>query len=212
VSTPCVAETSLAALVSERVLAAGVVVDRDVLGGCAEYLSLLDRWNRRINLTSLPLGDQIPAATIDKLIVEPLMAAALFPSTDPTWFDLGTGGGSPAIPLRLARRGGSLTMVESRERKCAFLREAVRRLGLERTRAVSLRFEEIGASERADVVTIRAVRVDAALADALARLVEPAGQLFCFGTMMADERFVMNRSILLPDGSTLFNLSRRQAG
>ena len=139
-------------------------------------------WNRRINLTSLPLGDRISASTVDKLIVEPLLAAQLFPKSVGNWLDLGTGGGSPAIPLRLAMRSGSLTMIESRERKCAFLREVVRSLALERTRALSLRFEAIGVDERADVVTLRAVRVDAALADLLARLIVTGGQLFCFGT------------------------------
>ena len=206
------ADSSLLELISERVLAAGVIADPKVLAGCAAYLSLLDRWNRRINLTSLPLGERISASTVDKLIVEPLIAAREFPSGDLSWLDLGTGGGSPAIPLRLAMRAGSLTMIESRERKCAFLREAVRSLGLQATRALSLRFEEIGLSERADLVTIRAVRVDAALADLLARLVVAGGRLFCFGTSVVDERFARVSSAVLPDGSTLFVLDRLTSG
>ena len=45
--------------------------------------------------------------------------------------DVGSGGGSPAIPLKLAVPRLSLTMVEAKARKSAFLREAIRHLGLE---------------------------------------------------------------------------------
>ena len=44
--------------------------------------------------------------------------------------DIGSGGGSPAIPLKLATPGSALTMVEVKARKSAFLREAIRQLGL----------------------------------------------------------------------------------
>ena len=40
--------------------------------------------------------------------------------------DVGSGGGSPAIPLKLAVPRLALTMVEVKARKSAFLREAVR--------------------------------------------------------------------------------------
>ena len=72
-----------------------------------------------------------------------------------------------------------------------------------------MRFEHIGPDELADVVTLRAVRVDAVLADLLARLVVPGGQLFCFGTPVTDDRFSLKSSTPLPDGSTLFVLDRR---
>ena len=43
--------------------------------------------------------------------------------------DIGSGGGSPAIPFKLAVPRLGLTMVEAKARKSAFLREAVRQLG-----------------------------------------------------------------------------------
>ena len=55
--------------------------------------------------------------------------------------DLGSGGGSPAIPLALALRAPRLLMVESRSRKAAFLREAARMLELSAD-VVAIRFEE----------------------------------------------------------------------
>ena len=53
-------------------------------------------------------------------------------ASDALWFDIGSGGGSPAIPLKLARPTLPLPMVESKTRKAVFLREAVRALGLAR--------------------------------------------------------------------------------
>lgn len=197
-------DSTLVDSLAERLAAAHLSIAPAVVEGCASYLSLLARWNRRINLTALPLGDPVPAATLDKLIVEPLVAAELFPTSEPVWFDLGSGGGSPAIPLRIARPSGSLTMVESRDRKCAFLREAVRTLGLSQTTVLSTRFEELRPQGRVDVFTLRAVRVDLALADLLGNIGTAGCRVFCFGsTILQDDRFSLEAERVLPDGSTL---------
>ncbi len=57
--------------------------------------------------------------------------------------DVGSGGGSPAIPLKLAVPRLRLTMVEAKARKSAFLREAVRHLGLEQRSVETARYEEL---------------------------------------------------------------------
>src|SRR3954467_11057735 len=94
------------------------------------YYRLLTHWNAKINLTALPL-DPPTDETFDRLLVEPLGAAKQIPTHTPAiWFDLGSGGGSPAIPLKIARPSLRLTMIESKERKGAFLREAIRTLEL----------------------------------------------------------------------------------
>lgn len=194
--------------ISSRAAAAGLALDSHVVDGCASYVALLTRWNRRINLTALPLADPIPDTSIDKLVVEPLIAAALFPPGEPVWIDLGSGGGSPALPLRTARPSGSLRMVESRERKCAFLREAVRELGLWRTEATATRFEDLGASRAADLITLRAVRVDGAFLEVLDGLLGPDGLILSFGSPVQDPRFRTAGEQPLPDGSTLFLIRR----
>ncbi len=93
------------------------------------YFRLLTQWNAQINLTSLPLNEPSDAA-FDRLLVEPLAAARQIPDASQVWYDLGSGGGSPAIPLKIARPALKLTMIESKERKAAFLREAIRTVGL----------------------------------------------------------------------------------
>ena len=128
-----------------------------------------------MNLTALSLADPVPDSTIDKLIVEPLMAASLVPESYSTWVDLGSGGGSPAIPLRLVHRQGFLRLVESRERKCAFLREVIRSLELGHTRVDSVRFDALTLERPIDLLTIRAVRLDAPLLQSIASWIHSGG-------------------------------------
>jgi 16S rRNA G527 N7-methylase RsmG len=74
-------------------------------------------------------------------------------------------------------------MVESKERKAAFLREVVRSLGLRDADVVPVRFESLGEghTRAADLVTVRAVRRDAALWSAADLLLRPGGRLVAFG-------------------------------
>ena len=145
------------------------------------YFRLLAQWNVKINLTGLPL--QPPTDdTFDRLFIEPLAAAALVANAPGVWFDLGSGGGSPALPLKLVRPALALTLVESKTRKAAFLREVVRALKLSATDVANVRFEELpDAMTKADLVTVRAVRPDAALFNVSARLLKRGGRLLLFG-------------------------------
>ena len=98
--------------------------------------------------------------------------------------DIGSGGGSPAIPLKIQIPHASLYMVESKIRKGAFLREAVRKLGLTEVRVESRRFEELltdaSIHECCDVVTIRAVRVQLGTLVSIQAFLKPAGRLVLF--------------------------------
>ena len=148
------------------------------------YFRLLAQWNAKINLTALPL-DVPTDETFDRLLVEPLAAARQVPTHTPVgWIDLGSGGGSPAIPLKIARTALRLTMIESKERKSAFLREAIRALGLvdavvetERFEITSSRSEHRGT---ADLVTVRAVKADAVLFETAGQMLKEGGRLLLF--------------------------------
>jgi 16S rRNA (guanine527-N7)-methyltransferase len=194
--------------IQERLDAQGLAISPAVVDGCAEYVALLARWNRRINLTSLPLDAPIPAKTIDRLIVEPLCAADWLTDGDRRWVDLGSGGGSPALPLRLASPSGTLAMVEARARKCAFLREAVRVLQLPRTEVLATRFEDLSFGRDIDLITLRAVRLDADLADLVRGWLGPEGKVLSFGGSPVEGMVVVRRKAL-PDGSWLEEMAVR---
>jgi len=147
------------------------------------YFRLLAKWNAKINLTALPL-EQPTEETFDRLLIEPLAAARCITDRHQEWVDLGSGGGSPAIPLKLVKPSIGLTMVESKVRKAAFLREAIRVLGLKATTVADVRFEEYASRAEAvsstDMVTVRAVRADKALFSVASRLLMPGGRLLLF--------------------------------
>ena len=155
-----------------------------MLNPLESYFRLLAQWNAKINLTALPL--EAPTdETFDRLLVEPLAAAKQI-STDvkSVWFDLGSGGGSPAIPIKIARPALRLTMIESKERKSAFLREAIRSLRLMDASVETERFE-VAASKvqylgQGDIVTVRAVKADTALFETAGRLLKNGGRLLLF--------------------------------
>ncbi len=174
-------ERGLAGRIARRASRAGVEVDAPLANGLAVYLELLFRWNRRVNLTGLGEDDR----GLDRLVVEPLVAAQQMPPGARSVVDIGSGGGSPAVPLKLAVPGLGLTMVEASSRKAAFLREVVRRLGLKDVVVETCRYEELSRRrelfEAADVVTVRAVKVDERALEAFQALLRVGGALLLFG-------------------------------
>ena len=169
----------------ERLRDAGLpfTVKPDEFGQLERYYQLLSRWNRRINLTSLSLPD-FPAATLDRLLVEPLVAAGSVEDIPLSCFDLGSGGGSPAIPLKVVRGAIRMTMVESSSRKAAFLREAIRVVGLSGALVLEARVEALAQLVEAgtvEVVTVRGVRIDEDLIAAVSHVLKVGGRLLLFG-------------------------------
>ena len=172
---------------------AQVALDRGTAEELAGYVALLLRWNERMNLTALDADAQ----GLHRLVVEPLLAARHIPRGAATVVDVGSGAGSPAIPLKIARPELFVRMVESRKRKAAFLREAIRRLDLAGAAVEDCRLEHLGdrpdTREGHDVLTVRGVRVDAGVARRLEALVRPGGLVLAFcsggrGTTGAWER------------------------
>lgn len=168
---------------ARRARRAGLTISPELASRLESYYQLLSMWNRKINLTALDLKELGPAA-IDRLLIEPLVAARHVPAGARRMIDLGSGGGSPALPLALALPGIQLLMVESKTRKSVFLREAIRTLELEGAEVVTARFEELLARpdlhEAHDLVTVRAVRIEARALITAQAFAKPGGFLFLF--------------------------------
>ena len=166
-----------------RARRAGVTVGSNLSAQLEIYYRLLATWNKKINLSSLNLVDATDDA-FDRLLIEPIVAARHVPSDSHRLLDIGSGGGSPAIPLKLAAPQLRLLMVESKTRKSVFLREAVRALELPDAEVAMVRFEELLARpdlhESHDLLTIRAVRVEARVLMGIQAFVKPGGLLFLF--------------------------------
>jgi 16S rRNA (guanine527-N7)-methyltransferase len=158
----------------------GIFLPDDLSERLLTYYELLAHWNRKINLTALDDPDQ----AIDRLLLEPILAARHLPSVDLHLMDVGSGGGSPAIPLKLASPLSRLTMVEVKARKSAFLREAIRALELSDTIVETSRYEELLARpelhESVGVLSLRAVRVELRSLMTLQAFLRPGGSMFMF--------------------------------
>lgn len=156
------------------------------------YYRLLASWNTKINLTGLNLADITPES-IDRLLIEPLVAAKHVQPGVTRMIDIGSGGGSPALPLALTIPGVQLVMVESKTRKSVFLREAVRALELPDAEVVTARVEELLARpdlhETQDLVTVRAVRIEASLFTTFQAFARPGGFVFMFRGAAADPQW-----------------------
>jgi 16S rRNA (guanine527-N7)-methyltransferase len=174
--------------IAVRLAAAELAATAEQLEQLAAYLELLAKWSRTINLTSFDLREPSDGA-IDRLVVEPAHAYQLIDNNRLVSIDIGSGGGSPSLPLKIFAPAVAYVLVESRARKCAFLREAVRVLGLADVRVEQARLEDVSHTDEArsafDLVTMRAVRVDEALWAAVSAMLRPSGRVLWFGAREA---------------------------
>ena len=176
---------SLDARLTERAAIAGLHIDDTLRPALLAYFEVLQRWNTKVNLTALTDPDE----AIDRLLLEPV-SAARYLSHGSRLIDLGSGGGSPAIPLGLALGVRRLVMVESRGRKAAFLREAARVVNLPAV-VEAERFEVLAKSQTHaagfEVVSLRGVRMDVEALESASRFACAGGTIALFvtpGTMV----------------------------
>jgi len=187
-------QDELRGLLLRRAAAADFALDDPLLERLETYFRLLARWNGRINLTGFSLKDPTDQA-IDRLIVEPLLITRALRYPIGVWFDLGSGSGSPAVPIQLYRPAKTLVLVESKERKAAFLREVIRQMRLDQARVECTRIESLAMTDQlvgmADLVTIRAVRPSEAVIASIRGLLRVGGLAVLVGSK--PDRFVTQR-------------------
>lgn len=129
-------------------------VSRETLDRLKCFEALVQKWNPRINLVS--------RKSLDDLWIRHIVdSIQVFRSTDKMgrWVDLGSGGGFPGIIIAILaadeRRDMRVTLIESDQRKCAFLRTAMRETGVE-CRVLSKRIE-LAEPQEADILSARAL-------------------------------------------------------
>ncbi len=147
------------------------------------YIDLLIRWNSRVNLTAIRTPEEI----ITRHFGESLFAARhLFPlgfhiplektPAHGLLVDIGSGAGFPGLPLKIWSPQTRVTLIESNQKKVAFLREAIRALTLTGIDVFSGRAQEFPPASAA-TITLRAVeRFDQILPTAIS-LLAPSSRL-----------------------------------
>lgn len=98
-----------------------------------------------------------------------------------TLIDVGSGGGLPGLPLKIARPELEVTLVEADQAKAAFLVQASARLGLREVEVVARRAEDAGRDarfrERFDVAVARALAPMPTLVELCLPFVKVGGRL-----------------------------------
>jgi 16S rRNA (guanine527-N7)-methyltransferase len=154
-------------------------VSRETVGRLDVYAQLLARWQKTINLVApSTLGDIWHRHFADSAQVAGL-ALERGPQGPLKWVDLGTGAGFPGLVVGIllaeVRPGSKLVLLESDQRKCAFLREVVRETGIAGSVTVDIvagRIESPANQSRVGIVDVVSARVLAPL-EKLVALVAP---------------------------------------
>jgi 16S rRNA (guanine527-N7)-methyltransferase len=133
----------------ERELAGCVNLSGDQLISLHEHYALLDRWNEKMNLTSVERGEE----TVIRHFCESLFFAARLDHNTTSIADIGSGAGFPGIPIAILNPELRVSLVESSQRKAVFLREATR--GLPNVSVIAQRAEEVAMTF--DTLVARAV-------------------------------------------------------
>lgn len=138
--------------------AATFSVSRETLARLELYVDLLRRWQKAVNLVAPGTLDDV----WQRHIADSAQVAALLPAAATRHLDLGSGGGFPGLVIAImaaGRSGWRTTLLESDQRKSAFLREVARQAGI----AVEIITKRIENPEThaivgtVDVVTARAL-------------------------------------------------------
>jgi 16S rRNA (guanine527-N7)-methyltransferase len=133
----------------------GVPLDKEKVESFGIYLRELKHWNRKINLTSLVEDKEIIIKHfLDSLTPLKYIAKQSF------ILDLGSGGGFPGIPLKIAEPSLKVVLLESSKKKNSFLNHIISVLSLKGITAIKQRAEskdfQLLMNETFDVVIARA--------------------------------------------------------
>ena len=134
-----------------------------------DYVTLLAKWNRTYNLTAVrDETAMVGQHLLDSLAILPHLSGD-------SVADVGSGGGLPGIPLAIARPAWRVVLVESNQKKAAFLEQARIELGLANVAVVRERVESWQPAQRFDIVVSRAFSDLAEFVRLSAHLLAPGG-------------------------------------
>lgn len=131
-------------------------VSKAILDQIQEYVSLLMRWNQKIQMTAT----KEPEEFVSRHVADSLELSSLLPAEVKTMVDVGSGGGLPGVVLAIANPQIQFMLIEPTQKKHAFLSTARRELGLANMRTLAVRDEDL-------IVRADFVKFDAAVARAV---------------------------------------------
>ena len=110
-------------------------LDKGIQDRLLDYLILLQKWNRVYNLTAI----RDPQKMVSAHLLDSLAALPFLPHGQ--ILDVGAGAGLPGIPLAAATPQSQFSLIDSNQKKSAFLRQAVAELKLTNLQVLCLKVE-----------------------------------------------------------------------
>jgi 16S rRNA (guanine527-N7)-methyltransferase len=204
------------AIASEQIILAlqpfGVHPSGQQIDMIREYTYLLIKWNRSISLTTIV----DPREIVVRHFGECMFAACAIPVENCRLADFGAGAGFPGLALKIISPALKLMLIESNRKKCAFLSEVVRTLGLEAVEIVPSRFEEIkDRVDSIDLVTARALGGFPKLLRSAKNILAQGGRVILWvglehvNTISAIDTWIWEAAIKIPDSQRRYLLIGR---
>ena len=142
------------------------------------YLDLLLRWNRKINLTAIRDPEQIVSRHFGETLfiqAREVLSGSLL--------DIGSGAGFPGLALKIVLPGIPTTLLEPVAKKRAFLKEVIRRCGMDTVNVRQDRLEQvIQQVAKFTVATARAVGPVDRVARQCSKILTEQGRLYLWTT------------------------------
>jgi 16S rRNA (guanine527-N7)-methyltransferase len=139
-----------------------------------KYMELMGFWGRKISLTTVREPEEIVRFHFG----ESIFALSVVKFEESRLADVGTGAGFPGLALKLAVPELQITLIEPNKKKCAFLHEIVRALGLNGVTIAPSTYESSGIAKNSlSIISCRALGLDKRFLSWSREILNPRGVL-----------------------------------
>lgn len=149
------------------------------------FYNILKEYNEKFNLTAITEEKEVYIKHfIDSLLGEKCISGKKM-------IDIGSGGGFPAIPIKILKDDVFLTLVEATGKKCEYLKILSEKLELKNVEVINARAEELAFNknyrEKFDVCTARAVAKLNILCEYCLPYIKVGGEFVAFKGVATEE-------------------------
>ncbi len=169
-----------AALLEQGARELGVDLGEETARRLLAYLDLVYVWNRHAGITTIARPDAVRLHVLDSLAVASELGGSPV-------LDLGTGGGLPGMVLAIVLPERDFVLAESNRKRCSFLHEVVRQLGLRNVRVVEGDVDRLSEPAGYPTVVSRAFRPPLEFLRTARPLVAAGGKVLLLTAAVADE-------------------------
>ena len=152
----------------------GIALSEKVLSQIEEYIELLIKWGKTINLTSITE----PFEIFRYHFLESFYCGNFIKESG-TLADVGSGAGFPGLAIKLLKPELTTWLIEPREKKAFFLKEIIRILSLKNVEVIQKKIENVGLDDTnsVDYITSRAMGRLEAIARWAQKALSPKGKI-----------------------------------